>query len=127
MCGKKRGGGHKAQTSVKESVLSGSARQLTSRQAKQGPGSPPATPECQGKVSALALAPAPGVGSREGSEQYQGSTPSLQTAKNRSERAEKTKGEGSGEDPTNKFNSSVPFQRLEIACHGSGVGHYLHL
>lgn len=61
----KSGGGHKARTSVKESLLSGSARQLIPRQAKQGPGSPPATQECQGKVSALA----PGTGSRERSEQ----------------------------------------------------------
>ena len=66
------------------------------RQAKQGLGSPPTAQECQTKVSALA----PGVVSSEGSGQYQGSTSTLQTAKNRSERAAKTKGAGS-EDPAN--------------------------
>lgn len=60
-------------------------------------GSPPATQECQGKVSASVLV----VGNREGIEKYQGSTPSLQKATKRSKRAEETKGAGSGEDPTN--------------------------
>lgn len=60
-------------------------------------GSPPATQECQGKVSASVLA----VGNREGIEKYQGSTPSLQKAIKRSKRAEERKGAGSGEDPTN--------------------------
>lgn len=60
-------------------------------------GSPPATQECQGKVSALVLV----VQNREGIEEYQESTPSLQKATNRSKRAEETKGAGSGEDPMN--------------------------
>lgn len=59
--------------------------------------SSPATPECQGKVFASPLV----ARNREGSEKYQGPTPLLQTATNRSKRAEETKGAGSGEDPTN--------------------------
>ena len=62
---------------------------------KAGIGEPPCHPGGPGE----GLCPSPRR--REGSEQYQGSTPSLQTAKNRSERAEKTKGGGSEEDPMN--------------------------
>lgn len=60
-------------------------------------GSPPATQECQGKVSASALV----IGNREGIEKYQGSTPLLQKATKRSKRTEETKGAGSGEDLMN--------------------------
>lgn len=62
---------------------------------KAGTGEPSYHPGGPGEDSAT------GVGSREGRKLHQGSTTSLHTAKNKKERAQKTKGAGSGGDQTN--------------------------